>query len=299
MTDFTYLTLPFDTTTFTSPLAGTDDTITANVLADFTITGNGGNDVVTTGAGNDTITTGAGNDTIDAGNGNNTVTAGNGTNAVTTGTGNDTITTGSGEDTIIAGGGNNIISAGDGINTVATEAGNDTITTGAGADLINSGAGDDIINSGAGDDIIIAGDGNDQINAGTGDDMITAGGGLDALIGGGGHDTFVYSNLADALLGADTIADFSTALPSGAGEGDMLNLAGLVLNFTGAHDNSLANLVSDGFLHFSAGGGGTVISFDSNGSDAGGSMGTLVTLVGVPFSTEGDALHNFADNIVT
>jgi Ca2+-binding RTX toxin-like protein len=297
MANFTYLS-SFNTTTFTSPLAGTDDTITANVLADFTINGNGGNDVVTTGNGNDSITTGDGNDTIGAGNGNNTVNAGNGKNAVTTGTGDDTVTTGSGEDTIIAGGGNNTISAGDGINTVTTEVGNDTITTGAGADIINSGGGDDIIIAGAGSDRINSGAGNDQINAGTGDDMITSEGGLDALIGGGGHDTFVYGNLADALLGADTIADFSTALPSGAGEGDMLNLSGLVSNFTGAHDNSLASLVSDGFLHFSAGGGGTVISYDSNGSDAGGSMGTLVTLVGVPFSTEGGAVQNFVDNIM-
>jgi hypothetical protein len=56
--------------------------------------------------------------------------------------------------------------------------------------------------------------------------------------------------------------------------------------------------VKSGHLDFSAGGGGTVISFDSNGSASGGSAGVLVTLVGVPFTTEGAAVTSFADNIV-
>lgn len=298
MANYTYLTLPFDTTTFTVPLAGTDDTITAYALADFTINGNGGNDVVKTGAGNDTISTKAGNDTISAGNGNNTVNAGNGVNVVSTGTGDDSITTGTGKDTIVAGGGNNTISAGDGINSVTSEAGNDTITTGSGVDTINSGGGDDILIAGAGNDLINAGAGNDKLNAGTGNDLITPGGGLDSLIGGGGHDTFKYTSLAEALSGADTIADFNTASPQGAGEGDMLDLTGLVRNFSGTHSHRLAELVSQGYLHFSAGGGGTVLSYDSNGSAAGGSIGTLVSLVGVPFSTEAGAVQSFADNML-
>jgi Ca2+-binding RTX toxin-like protein len=267
-------------TTFTSPLVGTSDVITANVSANFTINGNGGNDSVTTGSGNDTITTLNGNDTIVAGNGNNTVTAGNGVNAVTTGSGNDTITTGSGADTVNSG------------------SGHDTITTGASADIVNSGSGNDTVTAGSGNDRINAGSGDDTVNAGTGNDRITPGAGTDLLTGGFGHDTFVYSSLADARRGADSIYDFSTANPTMAGEGDMLNLTDLVDDFSGSTGSSLGQLVARGYLDFSAGGGGTVISFDSNGSADGGDKGVLVTLLGVGFSTEANSVVNFADNIV-
>jgi Ca2+-binding RTX toxin-like protein len=281
MSNYTYGSLPFTTTTFTAPVAGSSDVITANAAANFTINGNGGNDTITTGSGNDTITTGNGNDVIRAGDGNNTVSAGDGTNSVTSGAGNDTITTGSGNDVIAAGNGDNIVNAGSGTNSVTTGSGADTITTGSGADTINSGAGNDIINAGAGND------------------TITPGAGIDAMIGGGGHDTFVYGSLADARLGADTISDFSTASFTGAGEGDRLNLHGLIHDFSGVRTGeSLAQLVADGHLHFSAGGGGTVISFDSNGSAAGGTAGVLATLVGVPFATESASVSAFADNIL-
>ena len=262
MSNYTYGSPPFTSTTFTAPLAGSDDVITAINAADFTINGNGGNDVVSTGSGNDTITTGSGNDTISAGDGNNTVTAGDGTNSVTTGSGND------------------------------------TITTGAGNDVINSGAGDDIITAGAGNDVINSGAGNDSVSAGTGNDVINSGGGTDSLVGGGGHDSFVFGSLADARLGADTISDFSTSDPWQAGEGDWLDLRGLVDDFTSLRGDSFAQLVASGHLDFSAGGGGTVISFDSNGSAAGGSIGVLATLVGVGFSTEAAAVLTFGDNIL-
>ena len=235
MANYKYGVPPFSTTTFTSPVAGTDDVFTAKVLADFTINGNGGNDVVRTAGGNDTITTRAGADVVNSGGGN---------------------------------------------------------------DIVTTGGGNDRINSGGGNDRIISGGGNDKVNAGTGNDRITPGGGIDALIGGGGHDTFVYGRLADARLGADTISDFSTSSPTGPGEGDVLDLHGLIDDFTGLQGASLAQLVASGHLDFSAGGGGTVISFDSNGSAAGGSIGVLATLVGVGFTTEGASALAFGDNIL-
>jgi Ca2+-binding RTX toxin-like protein len=190
------------------------------------------------------------------------------------------------------------VNAGSGTNSVTTGSGADTITTGGGADTINSGAGNDIINSGAGNDRIVAGAGNDIVNAGAGDDTITPGAGIDSLIGGGGHDTFVYGSLADARLGADTISDFSTSSPRQAGEGDWLDLSGLINDFTRTRGESLSQLVASGHLDFSAGGGGTVISFDSNGSASGGTAGVLVTLVGVAFTSESAAVTAFADNIL-
>jgi Ca2+-binding RTX toxin-like protein len=301
MANYTYGTPPFTTTTFTAPVAGTSDTITANALFDFTINGNGGNDRVTTAGGNDTITTGSGNDIVNAGNGNNTVTtSGGGTDFVTTGSGNDTITTGgSGNDTVNAGNGNNTVTTGSGADVVNSGSGNDKITTNEGADNVVAGSGDDIISTGSGNDIINAGAGNDIVNAGTGNDMIRSGGGTDSLTGGGGHDTFQYGSLTNVRLGADTISDFSTASFSQNGEGDRLDLRGLVDDFSRVGDNtSLARLVASGHLDFSAGGGGTVISYDSNGSASGGSIGVLATLVGVGFSTEAAAVAAFADNIL-
>ncbi|MES2634470.1 MAG: calcium-binding protein [Pseudomonadota bacterium] len=299
MPSYSFGTPPFTTTTFTSPFAGTDDGITAQGNKDFTINGNGGNDKVVSGGGNDTITTTSGNDLIRAGDGNNTVNAGDGTNIVKSGTGNDTITTGSGVDEIEAGDGNNTVDAGDGTNTVTTGAGNDTITTGAGQDLIKAGSGDDIITAGAGADRITAGDGDDSVNAGEGDDWINAGGGTDSLIGGGGHDTFAYRSLADAVSGADTISDFNTSNPGLEGEGDILHLSRLVNDFANAPSGTtLAKLVASGHLSFSGDSETTVISFDSNGNSAGGSIGTLVTLVGVAFTTEGDAVMAFNDNVL-
>lgn len=174
--------------------------------------------------------------------------------------------------------------------TINGNGGNDVVTTGSGNDTITTGAGADVINAGGGDDVI---------NAGAGNDTITPGGGADSLIGGGGHDTFVYGSLADALLGADTISDFSTSSPKEQGEGDVLNLKGLVGGFTGLHGSTLEKLVASGHLDFSGDSSNTVITFDSNGSAAGGATAVLVTLVGVAFATEAASVLAFHDNIVT
>ena len=189
------------------------------------------------------------------------------------------------------------MSAGDGDNLIITGTGNDTITSGAGSDNVTSGAGNDTITTGSGNDVINAGAGNDIVNAGTGNDRVIAGAGTDTLIGGGGHDTFMYRNLAEAA-GADTISDFITSSPTAAGEGDTLNLTGLVSGFTDLSGGTLAQLVASGHIDFSAGSGSTVISFDSNGSALGGSTGVLVTLTGVAFTSEADSVIAFADNLL-
>jgi Ca2+-binding RTX toxin-like protein len=202
--------------------------------------------------------------------------------------GNDTITTGAGIDVIRVGNGNNTVNAGGGTNTVTSGNGNDTNSTGAGADLVDSGGGRDLIN---------AGGGNDRVNAGAGNDLITPRGGIDSLSGGGGHDAFVYGSLADARLGADTVSDISILNPNVPGEGDMFNFHGLVDDFTGLNGDQLAELVASGHLNFGGNSSNTVISFDSNGSAAGGFSGVLVTVAGVAFSSEAASVLSFADNI--
>jgi Ca2+-binding RTX toxin-like protein len=299
MANYTYGNLPFGTTTFTAPLAGTHDTILALDAADFTIGGNGGNDVVKTGSGNDTVTTGAGNDTIKASSGNNTVSAGDGTNQVTTRNGDDVVTTGTGVDSVDSGGGDDTVTTGGGRDEIQAGNGNNTLSAGAGNDLVRSGSGSDLIDAGSGKDNIASGGGNDSIDGGTGDDRINSGGGIDTLAGGRGHDMFVYAGLDGAMLGADTISDFSKADPAELGEGDVLNLKGLVADFTGTSGSSFDELVASGHLSISGTSEATVISFDSNGSAALGSQGTLVTLEGVAFVSEEASLLVLADNVFT
>lgn len=298
MAYYTFGVPPFQTTTFTAPVAGTHDVIVTSSPANFTINGNGGNDVVDTANGNDTITTGAGRDVIAAGSGNNTISAGNGANVVTAGNGDDTVTTGTGIDVVSVGHGNNTVTTGGGADVVNTGAGNDIISAGSGNDIVSARNGNDVVNAGSGNDLIHAGGGNDSVNAGTGNDRISAGGGLDSLTGGGGHDTFVYSRLADAMLGADVVSDFSTASPANLTEGDVLDLRNLVGDFTGLPALTLANLVASGHLSFSGTSGATVISFDSNGDAALGDRGVLMTLNGVGFTSESASRLAFNDNIV-
>jgi Ca2+-binding RTX toxin-like protein len=299
MANYTYGTLPFGTTTFTAPLADTNDKIFALDAPDFTINGNGGNDVVKTGSGNDTVTTGAGNDIVRAHGGNNTVSAGDGTNQVVTGSGNDVVTTGAGADSVVSGSGDDTVTTGGGRDVIEAGGGNNTISAGAGKDLVRSGSGADLIDAGSGRDDIRSGGGNDSVDAGAGDDRINSQGGIDSLAGGGGHDTFVYGGLGGAMLGADTISDFSTANPANLGEGDVLNLKGLVAGFTGTSGVTFDELVASGHLSISGTAGSTVISFDSNGDAALGSQGTLVTLEGVAFVSEADSLLVLADNVFT
>jgi len=83
------------------------------------------------------------------------------------------------------------------------------------------------------------------------------------------------------------------------GEGDMLNLRGLINAFTGVSGDDLDQLVASGHLHFSGNASNTVLGFDSNGSAAGGYSGILVTLAGVAFSSEAASVLSFDDNIFT
>jgi hypothetical protein len=108
----------------------------------------------------------------------------------------------------------------------------------------------------------------------------------------------VYGSLNEAgQVGVDVIHDFSISNPNQNGEGDVLDLRGLVNDFSG-QGGSLSQLVASGHLDFSGDSTNTVLSFDSNGSAAGGVTGVLVTLVGVGFSTEAISVGSFADNVL-
>ena len=99
---------------------------------------------------------------------------------------------------------------------------------------------------------------------------------------------------------APTLSRASTLLLPGAA-GILLDISGLVAGFTGVPGSlTLASLQAGGFIGFAGANGNadTVISFDSNGSAAGGSTGTLVTLTGVVFTNSATSVSDLADNVV-
>ncbi len=168
------------------------------------------------------------------------------------------------------------------------------------ADDIDGGDGNDLIFGQGGDDEIKGGAGDDTIYGGAGDDLIHGGAGSDILDGDGGSNTFVYDSLADAASGTDTINGFDTGTPTPGVGGDRIDISDLLSGFTGADGMTLTQLEANGFITFSGANGNadTVISFDSNGSAAGGTAGDLLVLTGVSFTSAAASVTTLQDNIV-
>lgn len=101
------------------------DTITNISTSDLTISGDLGNDNVSSGGGDDTVIGGEGNDTMAGGAGDDTITG----NA-----GDDILSGDAGDDTIVGGKGNDVLTGGAGTNELTGSLGADTFTVGAGAD---------------------------------------------------------------------------------------------------------------------------------------------------------------------
>ncbi|MDZ4311080.1 MAG: calcium-binding protein [Cypionkella sp.] len=127
--------------------------------------------------------------------------------------------------------------------------------------------------------------GNDTINGLSGDDTLSGGIGIDRLIGGAGADTFVLTKpaayrdiIVDFAHDLDTlqisVATFGGGLVAGA-----LGTAQFVANATG-----LATTLDQRFIYETDTG---VLSFDTNGSAAGGS-GIIATFVGLPTLSASD-----------
>lgn len=156
-----------------------------------------------------------------------------------------------------------------GANTLNGAAGHDDIAGFAGNDTLNGNAGEDFMNGGDGVDTINGGNDNDTLDGGAQNDTLNGGLGSDKMTGGANNDIFVFST---ALAGnADTITDYNVSqdtihisrslvgnLPAGA-------LAAIRFKNTarGAID------ADDRIIYNSANG---QLSFDSNGSAAGGNV---------------------------
>jgi Ca2+-binding RTX toxin-like protein len=164
-------------------------------------------------------------------------------------------------------------------NVNGTSAG-DTFIGSAAANQLKGFGGNDVLAGRGGDDILHGGAGLDILDGGTEADSLYGGADRDILTGGTGADRFVFSAIADSMVGtgADRITDFSHA------QGDRIDLSAIDAN-TGVAGNQAFTFIGvaafthhAGELGFSQSGGVTTVSGDVDGD---GVADFAVTLTGM------------------
>ncbi|WGM38522.1 hypothetical protein [Caulobacter sp. NIBR1757] len=221
-----------------------DDTVSGGLGADFLV-GGAGIDTLNGDDGDDSFIGGGSGDFIFGGVGNDTANGGDGNDRIDGGTGADSLLGEAGDDVLIGGLGNDALNGGDGSDTadfsgaagvvnvnlnatgaqntgsgsdtltsienVIAAGGNDKLTGNALANSLDGGAGNDTLSGQDGADMLKGGLGNDSLFGGDGDDVLIGGEGRDIMQGNFGADTFVFTSLADSVVGAgrDVVADFT------------------------------------------------------------------------------------------
>ncbi len=160
-------------------------------IANCTIFGTEGDDMLVGTPGDDVICGLGGDDTIDGKTGNDTLLGGAGDDTIYGRLGHEVIRGGLGDDFILGHRGDDTIFGGRGDDEIYGGGGNDTIKGQQGADELFGEAGDDIIEGGPGDDIIGGGVDDDTLRGGPGDDTIRGNAGRDTVYGGEGTDTIL------------------------------------------------------------------------------------------------------------
>lgn len=170
-------------------------------LADCTITGTEGPDVIRGTSGDDVICGLGGDDRIFAGAGADVVTGGDGADRVVGGDGDDTIDGGAGADVVNGGAGNDLMFGGDDADRLVGGVGEDVLNGGAGEDVVNGGIGNDSLDGGPAADRLVLGPGDDRAHGGAGDDLASGGPGNDMIAGGDGVDSLAGSIGSDLVYG--------------------------------------------------------------------------------------------------
>ena len=228
-----------------------DASLAANALK---ITGNSGNNVLTSGAWVDTLIGGLGNDTYYVNNATDVVTE----------------ATNAGTDTVFSS-----------VNyTLGVNIENLTLTGSAATGMGN-----------ASNNLITGTSGANTLDGGAGNDTLNGGDGNDSLIGGAGADIYVFSGVTLPSNGTDTItfvvaddtlqfgrADVNAAAGAGLSAG-VISTGNIVIGL-----GAIAADADDYFLYNTSTG---VLSFDADGSGGGNSV-LLATLVGHPAITTAD-----------
>ena len=233
-------------------------------VADVSLSGGAGDDVLT---GADT------NDALDGGDGNDRLVGAKGSDTMNGGAGNDTLVwnNGDGSDTLNGDAGNDGVEV-NGSTTLADTftidpnadrvkfqrtnlvpftlnasaerfqvnglGGNDSLSTSPGVGAltllsVDGGAGDDTINGTDGADLLLGGEGNDVLNGGAGDDRIVGDRGSDTMNGGPGDDTLVWNNGdgSDVVNGDDGSDDVEVNGAPAAGDIDTVQPNGARIRF--------------------------------------------------------------------
>lgn len=230
------------------------------------LTGDVGNNRLTSGAGDDTLNGNGGNDTLFAGDGNDSLNGGAGNDSLTGGEGADTLNGGAGHDMLFGGLGADVLSGGAGIDyaryndadygNLVASLGDVSRNTGAAAGDTYSGVEGLIM--GAGRDRAYGDDGDNYIFGMQGHDMLYGGLGADRLNGGAGFD---YARYDDTNYG-DLIVSLGTpSRNTGAAAGDtFVGIEGLVLGagrdrgYGDDGDNYLYGLANHDMLYGGLGG---------------------------------------------
>jgi microcystin-dependent protein len=218
--------------------------------------------------------------------------------------GNDHLSGGAGADRLRGDAGADMLAGGVGDDTYVLENGSDGVSDSGGtADAITStvsrslagyasierlalagtapihGAGnglDNLLFGNAADNVLAGAAGNDVLSGGGGADTLRGGPGNDVLPGGAGSDVFVFENMPNASTNRDRITDFANV----AGNNDIFHLDNAAFAKLGA---GAAHPLNPAFLRVGAAALDTndyivydkatgVLSYDSNGSAAGGEV---------------------------
>ncbi len=168
-------------------------------VADCTVTGTEGDDILNGTADNDVICGLGGNDKIDGRSGDDRIYGGTGNDIIYGRAGNDIIYGGVGNDFILGHRGNDVIYGSLGDDIVYGGEGTDRIMGGDGADELYGEAGDDSLEGNQGSDKIHGGRGDDIIWGDQGDDIIRGNAGKDTITPGAGEDTILGTTLDDTI----------------------------------------------------------------------------------------------------
>ncbi|MEQ1715239.1 MAG: hypothetical protein ABL907_04520 [Hyphomicrobium sp.] len=255
----------------------TNNTFLGGALGD-TFNGWLGNDTLNGQGGADSLNGSAGNDTLIGGDGNDIYYVDSLADIITES--NALLATG-GTDTIYAS-----VTRTLGLNVERLVLTGTTALNGAGNALNN------IITGNGAANVLSGLAGNDTLNGAVGNDMLAGGLGNDTLAGGAGLDTFLFNTALSSAVNRDVISDFVAADDIMRLENAIFSGLGAVTGFLAsakfwASATGLAHDADDRIIYNTASG---VLTYDSNGNAAGGTIAQFALLTTKPALTSADFL---------
>lgn len=265
------------------------NTYTAPTADFWTLSGLGGNDVLTGNAAADAIYGGSGNDTLDGRGGADLLVGGIGADTYFVDNVGDQIIelVGEGVDRIFTTVSyampenvENLTMNGSDDLEITGNSFDNTITGNGGNNRIDGGLGRDFLIGNGGDDLLIGGLGRDWLQGGDGADTLIGAAGFDELTGGAGADLFVFDQ--PFSVDADVVRDFASGTDKiGISRSTFAALGGEALGSLapGLFGTGPAPSSADQRLWYNPGNG--ILYFDADGNGVGAAV-QLATFTGFP-----------------